>query len=43
MWGNGVKEVELTAMGGNERVVKFYKKHGFDIQSYNLRHKKSKY
>jgi len=43
LWGNGVKEIELTAMGGNERVVKFYRKHGLEIQSYNLRHKKSKY
>ena len=43
LWGNGVREIELGTQGGNEKAVRFYKKHGFEIQSYELRHKKSKY
>jgi len=43
MWKSGVREIELGTQGGNEAAVKFYKKHGFEIQGYNLRHKKSKY
>ena len=43
LWKNGVREIELGTQGGNEAAVKFYKKHGFEIQGYNLRHKKSKY
>jgi len=43
LWKNGVREIELGTQGGNEAAVSFYKKHGFEVQGYNLRHKKSKY
>jgi len=43
LWKHGVKEIELGTQGGNEAAVSFYKKHGFKIQGYNLRHEKSKY
>ena len=43
LWNNGAKEIELGAQGGNEAAVAFYKKHGFEIEGYTLRHKKSKY
>ena len=43
LWKNGVKSIELGTQGGNEAAVAFYKKHGFSIQGYNLRHKKSRY
>lgn len=43
LWQNGAKEIELGTQGGNEDAVGFYKRHGFEIQGYTLRHKKSKY
>jgi len=43
LWKNGAKEIELGTQGGNEAAVSFYKKHGFKIQGYTLRHEKSKY
>ena len=43
LWSNGAKEIELGTQGGNEAAVAFYKRHGFEIQGYTLRHKKSKY
>jgi len=43
LWNSGAKEIELGTQGGNEAAVAFYKKHGFEIQGYTLRHKKSKY
>ena len=43
LWKNGAKEIELKTQGGNEVAVSFYKKHGFKIKEYTLRHEKSKY
>ena len=42
-WKNGAKQISLYVAGGNERVLQFYRKNGFEVAAYTMRHKKSKW
>lgn len=39
---NGANAIEVYAQGGNEKVLAFYKKNGFSIKTYVLRHIQSR-
>jgi len=34
---NNIKECDIEVAGGNERVLEFYRKYGFDISTYTLK------